>query len=135
MDASLIGMFVPYGVFAPDSAEAQTTIQRIEKDIHYTDGGVYRYLQDTYYGGGEWLLLTCWLGWYYAEKGDMQKARNLLRWVESQADENGWLAEQVQEHLLAPDYLQEWEERWGKIASPLLWSHAMYLILCDAVGE
>ena len=129
VDASLIGLFVPYGIFAPDSIEAHTTISRIEKEIHYPGGGVYRYLQDTYYGGGEWLLLACWLGWYYAESGQVDKAHDLLHWVESRADAQGWLAEQAQEHLLSPDYLDEWEQRWGKIASPLLWSHAMLIIL------
>lgn len=32
-------------------------------------GGVHRFPEDTYYGGGEWLLLSCWLGWYNASVG------------------------------------------------------------------
>jgi hypothetical protein len=27
---------------------------------------VRRYLGDSYYGGGNWILLTAWLGWYRA---------------------------------------------------------------------
>ncbi len=135
VDASLIGLFVPYGIYAPSSAVAQTTIARIEQDIHFPGGGVYRYPQDTYYGGGEWLLLACWLGWYYAENGQHEKAADLLKWVESQADTQGQLSEQVLDHLLDPDYLEEWEQRWGKNASPLLWSHAMLIILTEALKK
>ena len=135
VDASLIGLFVPYGIFALDSEIAQVTLARIEKDIHYPGGGVYRYLQDTYYGGGEWLLLACWLGWCYAESGKTEQAAALLKWVETQADENGWLSEQALEHMLAPDYLDEWVERWGANASPLLWSHAMYIILRETLKQ
>jgi len=28
---------------------------------------MHRYADDTYYGGGEWVLLATWLGWYYVE--------------------------------------------------------------------
>ena len=133
VDASLIGLFVPYGIFTPDSTEAQSTIARIEQDIHHPGGGVYRYPQDTYYGGGEWLLLACWLGWYYAENGQHDKAADLLKWVESQADAQGQLSEQVLDHMLAPVFLEEWEQRWGKNANPLLWSHAMLIILTEAL--
>ena len=29
--------------------------------------------------------------------------------------------------LLAPDVLDEWLERWGPSAHPLIWSHGMFL--------
>ena len=135
VDASLLGLFVPYGIFPADSRVAGVTLARIEADIHHPGGGVYRYLQDTYYGGGEWLLLACWLGWCYAESGKREQAAALLKWVESQADEQGWLSEQALEHLLAPDYLEEWVQRWGANASPLLWSHAMYIILAETLKQ
>jgi GH15 family glucan-1,4-alpha-glucosidase len=95
---------------------------------------VHRYLADTYYGGGEWLLLSAWLGWYYAEQGQREKAVSLLRWIEAQADDEGNLPEQVSTHVLAPQCLATWKARWGPIASPLLWSHAMYLILRRALA-
>jgi len=41
------------------------------------------------------------------------------------------LPEQVAENLNAPSYYPTWVERWGEIASPLLWSHAKYIILCS----
>jgi GH15 family glucan-1,4-alpha-glucosidase len=134
VDASLMGAFTPYHLLAPDHPVTQATISRIEKDLWRPGGGVYRYLADTYYGGGEWLLLAAWLGWVLVEAEERDRALTLLRWVEEQADDNGYLPEQVSAQLLAPEYLPYWEAKWGPIAKPLLWSHAMYLILCEELG-
>lgn len=133
VDASLIGVATPYRLLAPDDPLIQATIARIEAALHCPGGGVHRYLADTYYGGGEWVLLTAWLGWYYAEVGEWEWAQELSGWVESQADADGNLPEQVSAHLLAPDRYAGWEARWGPVANPLLWSHAMYLILQHAL--
>jgi GH15 family glucan-1,4-alpha-glucosidase len=134
VDASLIGMSTPYGLLAPEDPLMRATVAHIEADLHRPGGGVYRYLADTYYGGGEWPLLAAWLGWYYAEVGELERARVLLHWIEAQADIQGDLPEQVSAHLLAPARYPEWETRWGTVASPLLWSHAMYIILHNALA-
>jgi isomaltose glucohydrolase len=87
-------------------------------------GGVHRHLDDVYYGGGEWLLLTALLGLAEPERGG-----DCLAWIAAHADAEGELPEQSQDHLLYPDQLEPWIERWGPPASPLLWSHAMFLTL------
>jgi GH15 family glucan-1,4-alpha-glucosidase len=129
VDSSLLGLAVPYRVFKLDDPVMLTTVDAIEKELHRSTGGVYRYKGDVYYGGGEWLLLTAWLGWYYALTGAGEKARNLIAWIERCADAEGNFPEQVSDHPLAPKEFQPWVERWGPVAKPLLWSHAMYLIL------
>lgn len=134
IDASLIGVATPYRLLPLDDPVVQSTVARIERDLHYPVGGVHRYLADTYYGGGEWVLLAGWLGWYYAELGERDRAEELLAWIQAQADADGHLPEQVASHLLAPEYHSRWEARWGPVASPLLWSHAMYLILHRALN-
>lgn len=134
VDASLIGVATPYRLLSPTDPIMQATISQLEIDLHRPGGGVYRYLDDTYYGGGEWVLLAAWLGWYYAQNGETKRARELLHWVEAQADADGNLPEQVSTHLLAPDRYTEWEMRWGVVAKPLLWSHAMYLLLYETLG-
>jgi GH15 family glucan-1,4-alpha-glucosidase len=134
VDASLVGAATPYRLLTPDHPVMQRTVARIEADLLRPGGGVYRFLADTYYGGGEWLLLAAWLGWALVEAGEAGRARTLLRWVEAQADGDGYLPEQVSTHLLASQYLPRWEAKWGPIAKPLLWSHAMYLILCHELG-
>ncbi len=129
IDASLVGVATPYRLLSPDDPLMRATVARIEQELHCPGGGVHRYRADTYYGGGEWILLTAWLGWYYTEVGEIGRAWELLRWVEAHADAEGYLPEQVSGHLLAPGRYSEWKTRWGPVAKPLLWSHAMYLIL------
>jgi isomaltose glucohydrolase len=87
-------------------------------------GGVHRHLDDVYYGGGEWLLLTALLG-----LAEPERAGDCLDWIAAHAGAEGALPEQSQDHLLHPEQLQPWIERWGPPASPLLWSHAMFLTL------
>lgn len=133
VDASLIGLAVPYQIQAIDSHIIQATLKKIETDLYKPGRGVYRYLEDTYYGGGEWVLLAAWLGWYWCRSGQYAKAAGVKAFIEgvADADAGGNLPEQISEHLLHPSYYPEWISRWGEIANPLLWSHAMYLILCE----
>jgi len=137
VDASLLGLAVPYGVVAPDDPIMLKTVEQIEATI-LRDGGLHRYADDSYYGGGAWILLTAWLGWYYIElatkgldldPGLQQKIQNCQSWIEACAGNNLHLPEQVAENLTVQSYYSIWVERWGEIASPLLWSHAKYIIL------
>lgn len=131
VDASLIGLAVPYQVQAIAPEVIQTTLQKIENELYYPGGGVYRYLEDTYYGGGEWILLGAWLGWYWCQHGQYAKAAMMKAFIEAQADADGHLPEQVSNHRLTPAFYSEWVSRWGENANPLLWSQAMYLILVE----
>lgn len=134
VDASLLGLATPYGLVSPDHPLMKATVAQIESDLRPLFTGVYRYAQDTYYGGGQWLLLTAWLGWHYTQTGETARARALFAWVEAQADEKGFLAEQVAVDLISPQHYQSWVEIRGSIANPLLWSHAMYLVLANALS-
>ncbi|MEP6776254.1 MAG: glycoside hydrolase family 66 protein, partial [Chloroflexota bacterium] len=135
VDGSLICVSTPYGLFAPDDPVMQATIARIESDLRRESGGVHRYIEDSYYGGGEWVLLTAYLGWHYAERGEAQQAQALLGWVEACANPQGELPEQMSRHLNHPDMLPVWETRWGLVATPLLWSHAAYLTLATSLHQ
>lgn len=128
VDASLLWAAYPFELIKATDEIMVNTVKEIEKTL-YHNGGVHRYAKDTYYGGGEWLLLSSWLGIYYIEVGMKDKAYNILNWVESNAKDNGEMPEQVLYHVNNPSYIKYWEDKWGKVASPLLWSHAMYIIL------
>jgi isomaltose glucohydrolase len=132
VDASLIACIVPFGLYPIDHPIARTTIARIEREL--APAGVYRYLDDVYYGGGQWVLLAGLLGWYHAEAGERARAEQLLAWMVAQADPRGDLPEQVAHDLLHPEDEAPWIARWGPSARPLLWSHAMLLTLADALG-
>ena len=95
-----------------------------------------RYLGDTFYGGGEWTLLTAWLGWQRVLAGDREGYQECRRWVAAAAVQPGnELPEQV---TVAPQdarMVDPWVERWGPVATPLLWSHAMWILLTLAAEE
>ncbi len=105
-------------------------VDRVEEALVSPGGGVWRNLDDTYYGGGEWLLLTAMWGLARPER-----ARECLVWIEAHARPNGDLPEQSGDHLLRPECRAPWVERWGEPSSPLLWSHAMYLRLHHALRD
>lgn len=126
-EASLLWLAFPFGVVDGRHPSMVATVAKIETDL-LRDGGVQRYARDTYYGGGRWLLLSAWLAWYYLSVGRTTDAEPLLQWVEAQAGPGGELPEQVAHKVTDPTYLPIWEQRWGASASPLLWSHAMYLV-------
>jgi GH15 family glucan-1,4-alpha-glucosidase len=132
VDASLLWMSLPFELVAVGDPIMNNTVLRIEREL-LRGHGVHRYPQDVYYGGGQWLLLSAWLGWYYARTGEREKAAEILGWIESKWTEDG-LPEQVQDHLLAPAAYDEWVRRAGKPAVPLVWSHAMYVVLAAELG-
>ena len=133
IDGSLPSCVVPFRLAEPGSPLAAGTLAQVAAELD-VDGGVHRFRADVFYGGGQWLLLSALLGWNLAVAGDRDGARRHLHWIASQATMAGELPEQVPDHLLHPESRAEWIARWGEVATPLLWSHGMYLILADELG-
>jgi GH15 family glucan-1,4-alpha-glucosidase len=128
LDGSLLWLGVPFDVLPLDDPRIEATVEAIRRDLSGPNGGVYRYRGDTYFGGGEWLLLTSSLAWHDALTGNANGFENVRSWVRAQALPNGDLPEQVTTFAQQPAMVEPWRRRWGAIATPLLWSHAMYLI-------
>jgi GH15 family glucan-1,4-alpha-glucosidase len=133
VDGSLPACIVPFGLLEPTDPVALGTLDAVARDLDF-GGGVHRFQADVFYGGGQWPLLSALLGWNRAANGDKAAALRHLRWVAAQAAPGGHLPEQAPTHLLHPESRAEWIDRWGTVASPLLWSHGMYLILADELG-
>jgi isomaltose glucohydrolase len=129
LDASLLVLLPPFGPWSPEPL-----LELIERGLVSAGGGVHRHAADTYYGGGEWVLLTAMLGSVYAAVRRMDDARAKLDWVYGHAEQDGALPEQVLDHLLHPESRRYWLEKWGPPASPLLWSHAMAIRLAVEAG-
>lgn len=132
VDGNLLWLAVPFGV-AGDDARVAATVAAVRDELAGPGGGVYRFRGDTYFGGGQWLLLTSWLAWHHALAGEVEAATASQEWVRAQALPNGDLPEQVATHAQDPTMVAPWVERWGAVATPLLWSHAMYLIASAAL--
>ena len=128
VDASLAALISPLGYIAAADPVARATVLAIE-DALVVDHGVHRYAKDTFYGGGQWPLLSCFLGLAHGALGDDAEARAYLAWAASTVRGDGAMPEQVPNHLLAASRRDEWVERWGTVATPLVWSHAMLLRL------
>lgn len=133
VDGSLPACIVPFGLVAPDHPVATATLRRVTDELE-AGGGVHRFTADVFYGGGQWLLLSAFLGWNLARTGDTVGARRLLEWIAAHATSSDEMPEQVPDHLLHAESRPEWLDRWGPVATPLLWSHGMYLILADELG-
>ena len=132
VDASLIACCTPFALVDPCGDIAEATHRAIVHDL--APDGVHRYLGDTFYGGGRWVVLAGFVGWHEAASGRVDEARRRLEWMWHQQTSNGLLPEQVLADALEPAYIPTWEAKWGPVATPLLWSHAMYLTLADALG-
>ena len=132
LDASLLFCAIPYRLFGPEDPLMKATVDALSPGLAHL--GVHRHLADTYFGGGEWLLLAAALGSYQLAVGQVADAEAQLQWVAAQADGQGNLPEQVSGHLLHPGNHRQWVDRWGTIARPLLWSHAMFLDLHLELG-
>ena len=129
LDASLIACVTPFRAVTHE--EFKPTLEQIEQKLVNKAGGVHRHPKDTYYGGGEWLILTALLGWYYAQVGREKEALKKLERIAVHMDENGWLPEQTSQYMLAPKMRRYWFDKWGQPAHPLVWSHAMFLTLAS----
>jgi isomaltose glucohydrolase len=128
VDGSLLWLSVPFEVLPRDDPRILRTVEAVRRDLCGPGGGVYRFLGDTYFGGGQWLLLTSWLAWHDALTGAADRAAAGQQWVREKALANGDLPEQVCGNAQDRSMVEPWIERWGPVAQPLLWSHAMYLL-------
>ena len=134
VDASLLWLAVPFGAVEVQDPVMAATASAIEEGL-VLDGGIRRYKEDTYYGGGAWPLLTAWLGWYRASQGDLDAARRCACEVERRYDSAGRLPEQVGGETRDPTNYLLWVGRWGEPAADLTWSHAMYFVLWDQLNK
>jgi GH15 family glucan-1,4-alpha-glucosidase len=128
VDGSLLWLSL-LGVVEVGDPRLEATVDAVRADLVGGSGGVLRYRGDTYYGGGEWVILTCALACYDALQGDAEALERGRAWVQAAAREDLSLPEQIIDHPQSPQRVGEWLNRWGPVATPLLWSHAMYLLM------
>lgn len=131
VDASLLSLSTPFNLFSPDDPRMRATVTRIRTELSSPSGGIRRYIGDDYFGGSPWVLLTAWLGWHLRRDGDEEGFEQARRWVEAQAGPQGHLPEQLVTEPQLAEYVEQWVERWGTVADPLLWSHAKYLLMLN----
>ena len=120
--SSLYGMLM----FGPDdiNEELHATARLVEHELldHSPSGGAPRYENDWYmrtkqqFTGNPWFVCTLWLGQYYVQNKDFEKARSLIEWAAHRTMPSGILSEQIDPEDSAPIGV-----------APLVWSHAEFI--------
>jgi len=110
-------------------ASAKTVMERLQ--VRSNSKGFVRYENDSYYrmqeanSSNPWVITTLWMAQYFIRKAknlkDLKMSLELLEWTCSHAKEGGVLAEQMHPHT-----------REHLSTSPLVWSHAEYVLAVDA---
>lgn len=123
-DISVIGAVTPFNVFAPKERKILNTIERINMTLRTYTGGYTRFEGDHYRGGKPWVIATLWMANYYLEIEENQKAKECFDYVVKTSAKHGFLAEQINNETMAPDWV-----------IGLGWSHAMFIIVLKKMLE
>ncbi|UCC97115.1 MAG: glycoside hydrolase family 15 protein [Phycisphaerales bacterium] len=130
-DTSLLGLVYPSGILDPLDEKMKRTVCEIMAKNATDDGGLLRYPGDLYCGGvrkgwvtltgaGAWPLLSFWMSIYYSIAGDNRSAKRHFDWPLARAEK--YMPEQI------------FADRSKVSISPLLWSHAMFVIAARFLG-
>jgi GH15 family glucan-1,4-alpha-glucosidase len=130
IDASMLGLVYPFGVYSAIDRRIVATVDEIEKKI-VVDGGVHRYEHDEYdgwmyenehrkKGAGAWPLLNFWISIYYAMVGNKAKALQYYNWVLDRVEE--FIPEQIFDNSIQVS------------VRPLCWSHSMFVLATKELG-
>ncbi len=123
VDASLLGLSVPFGVYPPGDEKMEGTLEVVEKVLTApVSGGIMRYEDDGYIGGNPWIITTLWAALYHIGKGDYKKALEYFEWSIKTRTSLGMLPEQADK--------ETGEAAW---VIPLTWSHAMFVLVMDGL--
>jgi len=133
IDGSVLGLIYPFEIYKANDSRILSTVKEIEKKL-VINGGVHRFEFDEYdgwmyeeihrkKGAGAWPLLNFWISIYYSLNGDRNNATKYYESVLNQViNREGYLPEQIFDNDLQVS------------VSPLLWSHAMFLIASKFLG-
>lgn len=116
IDISILGTVIPFELFSPKDKKILNTVERINMTLRTYTGGYKRFETDTYREGKPWIIATLWIAEYYLEIGEKQKAKECFDFVIKTSTEHGFLAEQINNSTMQPDWV-----------IGLGWSHAMFI--------
>jgi oligosaccharide amylase len=136
LDVSSLHGLLFFDILDITDEKITNTIKAIEERlyVHNNSKGYVRYDGDNYYrlqdagSPNPWVICTLWVARYYIARAelaaDLEHAHSLLEWTSNHANSGGLLAEQMR-----PD------TRDHLSASPLVWSHAEFVLTILAYIE
>lgn len=132
VDSSLLWLGTPFNVVSATDEVFTATVREIE-EVLTLRGGLRRYPTDVYFGSGAWPVLTASLGWHFVQIGNIREALRCRDWIAQRFDDLGRLGEQFFGDTRDPINYSKWVDFWGPPAKDLVWSHAMFVILCTEI--
>ncbi len=132
VDSSVLWLGSPFNVVSSTDDAFVATVREIE-EVLTLKGGLRRYPTDVYFGSGAWPVLTASLGWHFVSVGNISEAIRCRDWIIDRFDDLGRLGEQFFGEIRDPSNFSKWVDRWGMPAKDLVWSHAMFVILCAEI--
>ncbi len=117
IDTAILGLSYPFSVLEADDPRILSTAYQVGNAFQYATEGIGRYPGDAYHGGNPWFITTLWMALYNCRLGNFEKAKTLIDWSAKHVDELQLFAEQVNRENGEPIS-----------ASPLAWSHAMFIL-------
>lgn len=130
--SSFYGLY-RFGILEPDDPRLVRAYEFVKERLTITSGigGVARYEGDNYFRaahdvpGNPWVITTMWLTEYEIRRAksmrELESPKRGLDWVLARTNEAGLLSEQYHPHTGVP-----------VSASPLIWSHAQYVLTFHA---
>lgn len=120
--SGFFGAFM-FGLFPLDSPELEAAHDTYRSElmkgsaigVPRFEGDSYRYTEGASTGNW-WIIASLWMAQYYIEKGQQDKAKEILDWVDNHSIKTGMLPEQISPLDGAPIS-----------PSPLTWSQAEYV--------
>jgi len=133
--SSAIFIFLNFGITGNDLGAQEiekNTIERIEVDLFNGNMLPIRFLGDTYFNGGRWLLLGLSFAEYYANTNKLEKAKEILDYVIDKY--KGSYPEQELVNPASPGADEgRIKENGGKPIQDLAWSYAAVITASLAV--
>jgi GH15 family glucan-1,4-alpha-glucosidase len=121
--SSFYGLFM-YGLFRANSDELNSIANKTLSTLRTpnSDMGIARYEHDQYRRKSDtaapnpWIISSLWEAQYCLEIGQIERAMNILDWVQSLASTTGMFSEQIDPDDSSPISVE-----------PLVWSHAEFM--------
>jgi len=132
VDSQNMALFL-FGMKEPNDEKIKRNMEIIMDKLWVkTIGGIARYEGDMYQRvkddknipGNPWIITTLWASRYFALIGNKERSISLLKWVTEHAQRSGVLPEQINPYDGSP-----------LSVSPLVWSHAEYIITVDELTK
>lgn len=129
VDSSSVYGIWRFGVLSPSDEKVVKAVKKTEEALYVgrAIGGIARYEGDKYFTaipettGNPWFITTLWLGQYSLlnaqSAADLQKVKDSLNWAVKYSLPSGMMSEQLHPETGAPIS-----------ATPLIWSHAEFVI-------